>query len=145
MSADFKDNSAAVKAQMEKNIKKALVSIGLHWQTRATELARDNKAVDTGRYRASLSFITPDKESGRNKTELKVGKNGRLPKSEPEDALIGTAPENTVIVGSNVEYAHYIEEGTKRMSKRPIVGNAILNYMNEYEKLTEKALNEGFK
>ena len=135
MGVEFKDNSAAVKAQMEKNIAKALVAIGLHWQQRATELATDNSVVDTGRFRASLSYITPDKESGLNKP---------VSESKLEDALSGTAPKDMVIVGSNVEYAPYLESGTARMSPRPTVGSAVLYYKDEYQEIAKETLKEGF-
>ena len=142
---EFKDNSAAVLAQLEKNKLKVLNEIGLHWQRRAVELATDNAVVDTGRYRASLSFITPDKESGRNKSELKPGKDGKPPVSKASDALSGRSDQDTVTVGSNVDYAVWIEEGARKRHKRPVVGNAILYYKDEYEQIAKRTLGEGFE
>ncbi|MCL2816118.1 MAG: hypothetical protein FWD23_16110 [Oscillospiraceae bacterium] len=138
MSVQFKDNSAAVKAQLEKNIEKALVSMGLHWQRRATELATENEVVDTGRYRASLSYITPAHESGTNKQASSSSA------SQNNDVLRGRAPDKTVIVGSNVNYAPYIEEGARGRPARRVVGNAILYYKDEYEEIAAKILGEGF-
>ena len=149
MSVKFEDNSAAVKSQMQKNIEKTLVQMGLHWQRRATEIATENiytrkeapkrgQYVLTGRYRASLSFITPKMESGLNKQADKSTE------SKGSDALSGTAPENTVIVGSNLEYSLPIETGTPRMRPRPVVGSAILYFKDEYEKIARDNLGEGF-
>jgi len=140
MSIEIIDNSAKVKSQMGKNIEKTLVEMGLHWQRRATELATENDVVDTGRYRASLSFITPNFKSGRNQFAPDV-----KGKSPITDKLHGKAPDNTVIVGSNVEYAPYLEAGTSKMKARPVVGNAILYYKEEYEEIAAKNLGEGFE
>lgn len=139
MSMTFKDNSAAVKAQMEKNIAKTIESMGLHWQRRATEEATTMGVVDTGRFRASLSYITPEKESGLNSQAPKA------PDSASSDALSGRAPEKTVIVGSNVEYAPHLELGTARTTGRPTIRNSVLNYVSEYQEIATKNLGEGFE
>jgi len=52
MKQDFRSNAAQVKAQMENNITKALVSIGLHAQRRVSE----ETPVDTGRLRSSINY-----------------------------------------------------------------------------------------
>ena len=145
MSVKFTDNSAAVKAQFEKNIAKTLVQMGLHWQRRATDEA--NRMIyetpesptykRTNRYKASLSFITPDFNSGKNPA-------ASSDESRPSDVLHGQAPKDTAVVGSNVEYAPDIEMGTSRMAARPVVGNAVLNYQDEYREIITKTMKEGF-
>lgn len=139
ISVQFKDNSAAVKAQMDKNIAKTLESIGLHWQRRATEEATAMGVVDTGRFRASLSYITPEKESGLNSQAPKA------PDSVSNDALSGRAPEKTVIVGSNVSYSVPLELGTAKTTGRPTIRNSVLNYQSEYQEIATKNLGEGFE
>jgi hypothetical protein len=56
ISVEFKDHSGEVKAQMDKNIGKALTMIGMKWQEIVTREATDRKAVDTGRYRSSMGY-----------------------------------------------------------------------------------------
>jgi len=50
-----------------------------------------------------------------------------------------------VIVGTNVEYAPYVEFGTIRMASRPYLSNSILNYIDDYLNIVIQVLGEGFK
>ena len=144
MSVEFIDNSGAAKQQMERNIGKALTMMGIKWQEIATKEATATGVVDTGRLRASLSYITPDTASGRNMSEPKPGKDGKPPYSSPSDALGGNAPDNTLIVGTNVEYAPYVHEGTSRMDGRPFISDAVMNYKDDYNEICFKELGEDF-
>lgn len=45
----------------------------------------------------------------------------------------GQADENTMAVGTNVEYAAYVELGTSRMAPRPYLAPAIEEHIDEYE------------
>lgn len=48
--------------------------------------------------------------------------------------------EQAAIIGSNVEYAAYVELGTSRMRARPYLRPACENYTDEYKSLVEAAL-----
>ncbi len=72
-------------------------------------------AVDTGRLRASISTNWSDSFLSRGKTDSKA---------LPEDGIGKPARrENlfTVVVGTNVVYAPWLEMGTRRMAARPFV------------------------
>lgn len=43
--------------------------------------------------------------------------------------------EDMAIIGTNVEYAAYVELGTSRMSAQPYLQPAVLNHTAEYEQL----------
>lgn len=47
---------------------------------------------------------------------------------------------DTVMVGTNVEYAPYIELGTYRMKARPYIRPAIEDHISEYEKILQTIL-----
>ena len=113
MSADFIDNSPAVKSQMERNIGKALTMMGIKWQEIATKEITAMRAVDTGRLKSSLTYEVDE-------------------------------PNDVVIVGSNVEYAPYVHEGTSRMTGRPFISNAVQNYKDDYNEIIAKVLGGGF-
>ena len=86
-------------------------------------------AVDTGRLRASIS--TNWSGSGINRGV--VGKEAQL-----EDGIgnPGTSPtEFRVVVGTNVEYAPFLEFGTKRMAARPFMRPAWDKYKTRIEKM----------
>lgn len=97
------NNSQLVISELEKATERALYAIGV----KAVEGSVDaisgrydiNPAVDTGRLRASISFITPTDKGDSGQLKPANAKAG--------DELTGTSEKNTVVVGSNVSYAEY--------------------------------------
>lgn len=47
---------------------------------------------------------------------------------------------DTVYIGTNVEYAPYVEMGTSRMRAQPYLGPAIVNHVAEYKETIEMIL-----
>lgn len=116
----IESNLEKVEKELEKTIEKALYVMGIKAVEGATDAISGkysiNSAVDTGRLRASISFITPTQKGDSGKVEAN---------SKGEDKLYGKAEENTVVVGSNVEYAEYVHNGTSRMDGRPFLREGI--------------------
>lgn len=50
------------------------------------------------------------------------------------------ADDEAAYVGTNVEYAPYVELGTSKMGARPFLRNAVSNYADEYKKIIEDGL-----
>lgn len=50
---------------------------------------------------------------------------------------------DAVYIGTNVEYAPYVELGTSRMGARPFLGPAVENHGQEYKELFEAAMKNG--
>ena len=48
--------------------------------------------------------------------------------------------DHNAYIGTNVEYAPYVELGTHKMASRPFLRNAISNYTDEYKKIIEDGL-----
>lgn len=48
--------------------------------------------------------------------------------------------EEAAYIGTNVEYAPYVELGTSKMGARPFLRNAVSNYADEYKKIIEDSL-----
>lgn len=96
-------------AAKDEAVRVALVKIGLLAERYAKEALTEQKAVDTGRLRNSVS---------------------------------NQHDENTVYVGTNVEYAPYIEFGARSMPPRPYLKPAIADHVDEYEKILENSLKQ---
>lgn len=65
-------------------------------------------------------------------TALGAVKTGNL-----RNSITHTYDEDTAYVGTNVEYAPYVEYGTNRMKARPFLKNAVENHVDEYKQLME--------
>ena len=114
------NNSKIVLEDLGEAMERALYAIGV----KAVEGSVDaisgkydiDPAVDTGRLRASISFITPTQSGDSGMA---------VPEGKPKDKLSGNADKNMVVVGSNVEYAEYVHNGTSKMAARPFLREGI--------------------
>lgn len=48
--------------------------------------------------------------------------------------------EDTVLIGSNVEYAPFVEAGTSRMKPRKFLHRAVFDHMSTYKEIAENCL-----
>lgn len=105
------DNTDEVKNALPEQIERALIAIGFEAERHAKQALTDQKAVDTGRLRGSVTNI------------VEIG-------------------EQSVYIGTNVEYAAFVELGTSRMAPRPYLRPAATQHTEEYRQLLEAALND---
>ena len=128
------NNSQLVLEDLGEAMERALYAIGV----KAVEGSVDaisgrydiKPAVDTGRLRASISFITPTDKGGSGQPKPANAKAG--------DELTGTAEQNTVVVGSNVEYAEKIHNGDSKMAGRPFLREGIDKTKDQMQEQAEK-------
>lgn len=119
------DHSGAVQAELTKAIERALESVGMAAQAYSTLLCR----VDTGRLRNSITYSTAKTRSGGNNRQSGV-------KASSEDVTpYGSAANNEIWLGTNVEYARKVEQNVKAFI-RP----ALENHINEYKRIFEQEL-----
>ena len=127
-------NADLAKEELEKATERALYAIGV----KAVEGSVDaisgrydiDPAVDTGRLRASISFITPTQKGDSGQPKPANAQSG--------DELTGTAEQNTVVVGSNVEYAEYVHNGTSKMAGIPFLREGIDKTKDQMQEQAEK-------
>lgn len=50
------------------------------------------------------------------------------------------ADDRQVIIGSDVHYASYVEEGTRSMRARPYLRPAMVNHLDEYREIIRRAM-----
>ncbi len=131
------DNTDGVKKVKKDAVKRSLFAMG----TKAVEgsvdaingiYGMDLRAVDTGRLMSSISFITPE---GKGK---KPDNAPTSTASKPGDEISGTSDENSVIVGSNVEYAEYVHNGTVKMGARPFIRTGIDKTRDDMKRQVDK-------
>lgn len=132
------DNSKLVLNAEEKAIEDALYAMGIKAVGGSVDAIRGKcgipKAIKTGRLMGSMSFITPTArgDSGEENPNSKAG-----------DKLTGTAEKNSVVVGSNVEYAEPVHNGTSRMEGRPFLRVGIEQTKGEMERQVTTILKGG--
>ena len=95
----------------------------------------DNKAVDTGRLRASISFIT-EKDKGDSGIP-------QPPNAEAGDKLSGNGEKDFVIVGTNVNYAQIVHNGTSKRTGRPFLREGIDKKKEEMQEKVKDILKQG--
>lgn len=138
---EVKNNRDELNNELERKKAKILEMIGLKWQEICTKIVTVEGIVDTGRLRASLSYCTPDKDSGLNKFASSEH-------SEAEDALSGHRKENSIIVGTNVDYAMVQEMGSDGSETRaprparPFLRPSIEEYKDSYENIAKQVFEE---
>lgn len=91
-------------------------------------MTADN-VVDTGRLRGSISYSTPDKDY-KNPT----------PVNKADDFIQGVREKNTVVYGSNVEYASYVNSGTSKQKARKFIENGTNRAKPKLEAVAKKIL-----
>ena len=85
--------------------------------------------VDTGRLRNSITYATNTAHSQGT------------PPADPSDyMLLESVPKGTVVVGTNVEYAAFVEMGTSRSSPYPYLKPSIENNKPTIKKVLEDYL-----
>ena len=136
------NNSQLALGELEKATERALYAIGVNAVAGAVDAITGKYSVDpavkTGRLRASISFITPAGDMSVVPAGEQRYENKAVKESKNGDKLSGNAEKNSVIVGSNVEYAEYVHDGTSRMEGRPFLREGIDRTKADMERQAEK-------
>lgn len=128
---EITDNSDEILSRMDSTIEVALEKIGLAAEGYAKRLCR----VVTGRLRNSITHATA--------TYPGVGTYEDNEGNVFDDATAdGTPEKNTVYIGTNVEYAPYVELGTSRTSARPYLKPAVVDHAAQYKKIFEDSMKD---
>lgn len=118
VTVEVTSNREKVLESLGEQVGQALIAVGLAAETNAKD--EIEKSV----------YQTPEGKSGYVRT-------GRL-KNSLTHAI---APdEGAVYIGSNVEYAAFVEIGTTKMKARPYLRPAATQYTEQYKELVEMAL-----
>ena len=146
MSDEFKDNSEEYKSLLNQAIRRGLRAIGMTAET----YAKDTCPVDTGYARNSITFALSGESANISEYQADKGKGEKPPQtgyykgtagnllSNLFGKMAGTA--NYVLIGSNVEYFPYIEEGARGRQALHVLRKAATEHKDEYENLMKDNL-----
>lgn len=104
------DNTDKILSELEQVTKKGLFDVGMEASGDVAEFIRDEGIVDTGLLKNSITFAL-DGESANIGTY-------RADEGDGKGSYSGSTPKAnhpTVYIGTNVEYAKYVQYGTSRM------------------------------
>lgn len=131
------DNTKEILTELEKAVKKALTDVGIEAVDNIT--SRGDFPADTGLLKNSITFavsgesplISSYRADKRRKGEDKV----------QTGSYQGTAPnddQKAVYIGTNVEYAKYVEFGTSKMVARDFMNAPLKANFGHYKEIMEK-------
>ena len=139
------DNTEKVKRQVAERALTALDAAGLQSSSLAKmELQKSPMRVDTGLLRNSITHAVSGKPAAIGSYSADTPKKGR----ENSGSYAGSAPAPStpqqpfVLVGTNVEYALYVHEGTRNMAQNRFIANALRNNTGELEKIIKTVLSQ---
>lgn len=126
-----KNLSKEVLEAAEKQIATALNSIGAE----AEGYAKDETPVDTGRLRNSITYATSTQQGAANASSGEPAKSS-------DYATRGKPEENELYIGTNVEYAPYVELGNQKhdVGNAHFLRNALSEHAEHYKEILEAAL-----
>lgn len=134
MSVFIDDHTAEFKRELNERMERALEAAGIHLEGEAKEeLENSPRRIDTGLLRNSITHAVSGHSAaiqsyhGNNASKYSKAKYA----SAPVGYYNGTVPgasggEMAVYVGSNVEYAPYVHEGTTKMTPNRFLKNAFV-------------------
>ncbi len=108
---------------MDEAVQAALEAVGIVVEGQAIELA----AIDTGRLKGSITYAT--------KTAKSSPRPGPNYTPDERDGVTHDGSDNSVVIGTNVEYAPYVEYGTVHMAAQPFLRRAIEITRNDIEEV----------
>ena len=135
------DNVDKVLEELAKQVEIGLEAVGLQAEKHAINNITANGTVDTGLLRNSITHAvaghSPEKQSY---TADKGGGHGSY------SGTVGTERDKAVYIGTNVEYAPYVEYGHQQygggghVPAKPFLKPAATDHIDEYKKILEMAL-----
>ena len=132
MKVDYKDYSKEGLAALEKGKRNALTAIGATAETHVKDNITADDLIDTGRLRNSITFATGDYSGiGTYTDNNKKSYSDATARNTPKDDEVG--------IGTNVEYAPYVELGTSRAKAHHMLQKAATEHSAEYKRLAEDA------
>lgn len=148
MEVRVEDHSKEIIDETGLAIQAALEIIGGKLERYAKQELTASGAVDTGLLRNSVTYVVSGGSPSIQTYHADRGSSGKTAGSKSTGSVrigryrgtMGSPDENAVYVGTNVEYAPYIEFGTSRMKPRPYLRPAVQNHLQEFKQIIANLL-----
>lgn len=125
----IEDNSQKILSELDKKMPEILDGLGNELYKSIYDFMTSDNVVDTGRLRGSISYSTPFKDY----SNLTLA-------NKPQDAIKGIRQKDTVVYGSNVEYASFVNSGTSKQRARKFIENGTYRAVPQMKAVVEKIL-----
>lgn len=125
----IEDNSDKVLEELKNKMPEILNGVGNELYKSIYNFMTEDKVVDTGRLRGSISYSTSNNDY-KNPTLTNKG----------DDFITGNKEENSVVYGSNVDYASYVNSGTSKQRARKFIENGTYRAVPQIKKVVETIL-----
>ena len=133
------DNSKLVLDELNAKIPVALEAVGLQAEGNAQLALGDH--VDTGLLHNSITHALAGESPAISAYSADKLKNGKIETGTYSGTVPGDKGYNhTVYIGTNVEYAIYLETGTSKMDPVGYLKRAASKHIAEYKKILETFL-----
>lgn len=144
------DNLEKVLEEFAEQVDVGLEKIGMQAERHAKQNITANGTIDTGLLRNSITYAvsgnSPELQGYQN-TGYSKRRNKSVPMiSGSYSGTVGTEADKAVYIGTNVEYAPYVEYGHQQygggghVPAKPFIRPAAADHNDEYEKIMRKAL-----
>lgn len=134
----FESHLKEYKSAFDKAVAQAMSAIG----RKGTTYARKGTPVDTGRLRNSITWATFKRQS--QTYTYKDNKKAKGKKDHEQrtyiDEIGSGVEKGEVVIGTNVEYAKPIEEGSSTRHAAHMLRNAVANHADEWKNILETSM-----
>lgn len=131
---EYRDNTEEVLNALEAAIKRGNEAIGMT----AERHAKKKCPVDTGRLRNSITYALAGEET--HVKSYKANKGGKDRETYTYDGTADGKKGSGVYIGTNVEYAPFVENGARGRAPVHFLQDASTNHTDEYKKLMEDSM-----
>ena len=135
---EYRDNTEKVLSALEAAIKRGNEAIGMTAEGHAKKKITAAGAVDTGRLRNSITYALAGEET--HVKSYKANKGGKDRETYTYDGTAEGKKGSGVYIGTNVEYAVFVENGAQGRTAVHFLQDAATGHTDEYKRLMEDSM-----
>ena len=135
---EYRDNTEEVLSALKAAIKRGNEAIGMAAERHAKKRITIARAVDTGRLRNSITYALAGEET--HVKSYKANKGGKDRETYTYDGTAEGEKGSGVYIGTNVEYAVFVENGARGRTAVHFLQDAATGHTDQYKQLMEDSM-----